>query len=260
MKFGNEDRVRDRAKIRPEFRLIRPTLAADLSRGGALDRIRRAFVTNVANVVPLLHCKAFMNRERLVRRGAMKPNAYLFSLVILPLVSLSAFSVVAATAEMAPKKATVTAELPKLPPAPKGVTDLRFEDLFQMPVGDYGLEFTAKVKTLDGKKVRIVGYMVHEEVEKGEEDETGVTLGKFMLTPRPASVNYAHYGLCEDLPPQTVYVTAPDLANKPVAFTHKPLALIGTLSIGTKEEPFGRISAVRITLDPEPVVVKDATK
>lgn len=140
----------------------------------------------------------------------------------------------------------------KLPPLPEGTSQLDYRDFFKMPVGDRGLEVTDKLKSLDGKRVRILGYMVQEDHTADEGEETGVVPGRFLLTPAPAAVSFPHYGVCDDLPPQTVFVTAPDFAGKEVPHTQRPLLLTGILSVGNKDEAEGRISVARLLLDPTP--------
>lgn len=153
--------------------------------------------------------------------------------------------------------------LPPRPPAPEGVIDISFEDFYKMPIGPRGMEFTDKIKALDGKRVRLAGFQVAEMVGvcNAEPDagsparkaramfEASVP-GRVMLTPMPDSVNFNHYGLCEDLPPQVAFVTVPELFGQAVPQHPGPLLVTGTLSLGNKSEPDGRVSSVRITLDP----------
>jgi len=152
---------------------------------------------------------------------------------------------------------------PKLPPAPPGVEPLGFAEFFQTPVGPRGLEITERLRALDGRRVRIFGYMVHEDPASC--DACGVRTaggrpapswmesivpGRMLLTPGPAAVSYSHYGLADDLPAQTLFVTVPDKFGQRVAFTPGPMLLTGILSVGNKTEADGRISVVRLTLDP----------
>lgn len=174
-----------------------------------------------------------------------------------------AHTAVALAGELAPRRghplvsvpSPVTAESERkavketLPPLPEGTEELDYRDFFKMPVGDYGLETTDKLKSLSGKRVRVLGYMVKEDHSADEGEETGLVPGRFMLTQAPASVSFPHYGVCDDLPPQTVFVTAPDFAGKEVPYTPRPIFLTGVLSVGNKDEPEGRISVVRLTLD-----------
>ena len=123
---------------------------------------------------------------------------------------------------------------PKVPPLPQGISDLSFDDFFKKPVGPFGLELTDRVKRLEGKRVRILGFMVREELEKDGDDgpENAPVRGRLMLTPLPATVNAAHYGLCDDLPPQILFVSVPSLRDQPLQHSRKPLLLTGVLSLG----------------------------
>lgn len=169
----------------------------------------------------------------------------------------------AAWSQPAPTAPTETAKAAALPPLPAGIEELKFADFFKTPVGPAGLEPTDRIKALDGRRVRILGHMVFEEVVKcsGEDALTPrgrklpiwaecLTPGRLLLTPRPAEISYAHYGIGDDLPPQTLYVTVPEKFGEPVAHTPGLLLLTGTLSVGNKTEPDGRISTVRLTLIP----------
>ena len=144
---------------------------------------------------------------------------------------------------------------PKVPPLPQGISDLSFDDFFKKPVGPFGLELTDRVKRLEGKRVRILGFMVREELEKDGDDgpENAPVRGRLMLTPLPATVNAAHYGLCDDLPPQILFVSVPSLRDQPLQHSRKPLLLTGVLSLGNRQEPDGRVSTLRLVLDPSEV-------
>jgi hypothetical protein len=63
-----------------------------------------------------------------------------------------------------------------LPPLPAGVQDLRFGEIYQTPVGDRGLEFSEKAQTLAGHRVRLLGYMVREDLP---------ARGRLLLAPFP---------------------------------------------------------------------------
>lgn len=152
--------------------------------------------------------------------------------------------------------------LPPLPPLPEGVAELKFEDFYKMPVGPLGLELTEKIKALKGKRVRIAGFQVVEKVsvcnaEPNAKDPVKLARamieasvpGRMMVTALPESVNYSHYGLCEDLPPQVLFVTVPEAYGESMPQLQGPLMLTGTLDLGNKVEPDGRVSNVRLTLD-----------
>jgi len=79
----------------------------------------------------------------------------------------------------------------ELPPLPAGVTDIKFNEFFRQPIGSRGLEFTGKLRGLDGKRVRVPGYMVRQSqpLERC-----------FLLTPVPVELNEDEYG-CEQCQP-----------------------------------------------------------
>ena len=139
-----------------------------------------------------------------------------------------------------------------LPPLPEGVSELRFEDFYRTPVGAFGLELTKKIQALDGKRVRISGYMVREENEKDDAETSGPSSPpeRLMVTPVPVSISASHYGLSDDLPPQTLYATLSESRLHPVPYQKGLLLLTGKLSLGNHPEPDGRVSNVRLKLDP----------
>jgi hypothetical protein len=132
---------------------------------------------------------------------------------------------------------------PGLPPLPAGVTELKFDEFFVSPVGERGLVLTEKLRGLDGKRVRILGYMVRQEE---------ATSGKFLFAPLPVEVHEHDSQFADDLPPSTVHVFVPTCRDQPVPYTRQLLLLTGTLSVGNREEADGRISLVRLALDPPP--------
>src|SRR5688572_21080405 len=136
---------------------------------------------------------------------------------------------------------TVQAEPQKLPPLPAGVTELKFSDFFVRPTGPRGLELTDKLRKLDGKQVRILGYMVQQEHPP---------TGQFILSPLPAQIHHHDNHLADDLPPSLVYVSVPTSRDKPIPFAPGLMLLTGTLSVGQKNEADERISVVRLDLDP----------
>ncbi len=128
-----------------------------------------------------------------------------------------------------------------LPPLPEGVTHLKSDEFFRRPVGPRGLELCANLKALDGHRVRILGYMVRQ----GQPSPW-----KLLLAPSPLTTHEREYGLAEDLPPQLVHVTTDRSTPPIVPFTPGPLLLTGTLSVGNRDEADGRVSLVRLQLDP----------
>jgi hypothetical protein len=129
----------------------------------------------------------------------------------------------------------------ELPPLPKGVTELKFNEFFVSPVGPLGLDLTAKLRSLDNQKVRMLGYMVQRDHARR---------GRFIFAPIPAQIHTHDNELAEDLPASLVHVQVPYMRDHFVPYTPGPMLLTGTLSVGNQPEPDGRVSMVRLTLDP----------
>jgi len=136
---------------------------------------------------------------------------------------------------------TVQAAPGTLPPLPAGVTELKFSEFFVNPVGPRGLELTGKLRGLEGRRVRILGYMAHRETQPP---------GVFLLTPFPVQVHDHDNGLAEDFPASVVQVSVPTLRAQPVPYAPGLMLLTGILRLGNQPEPDGRVSLVRLELDP----------
>lgn len=120
------------------------------------------------------------------------------------------------------------------------IADVNFSELLEGRISDRGISVSPKAKGLDGKKVRIVGYMVRQE---------DAPPGRFLIAPVPVQLHDEHYGLADDLPATTIFVSTPR-PNKPAPhYTPAPLTVTGVFSVGNREEPDGRISIFRIELD-----------
>jgi hypothetical protein len=128
-----------------------------------------------------------------------------------------------------------------LPPLPPGVTELKFGEFFRQPIGPRGLESSEKLRSLDGGRIRILGYMVRQ---------TKPVEHCFLLAARPLIVNEVEYGLADDLPATTLHVFTHSNAPVVTPFTPGPLLLTGKLSVGNRAEADGRVSTVRLFLDP----------
>ena len=129
----------------------------------------------------------------------------------------------------------------EIPSLPEGVSELKFNEFFVTPVGVRGLEVTDKLQRLDGRRVRVLGYMVHQEEPPA---------GRFLFTPMPAQIHEHDNGLADDLPASTLYVSVPTLPKDPVPHVPGLMLLTGKLSVGNMAEPDGRISVARLALDP----------
>ena len=127
-----------------------------------------------------------------------------------------------------------------LQPAPAGVSDLKFREIYPMPVGPRGLELSERVRALDGKRVRMVGYMVEQELP---------TRGGFILSPLPATIGDEDESLADDLPPSVVFVRLEGDNESQLSFMPGLLHFTGTLGVGPREEADGRIHSLRLNLD-----------
>lgn len=139
-----------------------------------------------------------------------------------------------------PATAVHASPAPSIPPAPEGVTDLKFNEMFK-PVGPRGLEYTDKLRALDGKRVRLLGHMVKQSRPMP---------WTLLLAPVPLSLHESEYGFAEDMPATVVHVFTQRNASPIVPFTPGLVLLTGTLSVGNRQEPDGRVSSVRLNLDP----------
>jgi hypothetical protein len=126
-----------------------------------------------------------------------------------------------------------------LPVAPAGVADIHFSELFG-PIGDRGLEYSAKLRALDGLPVRIAGYMIREQ-----ERSPGV----FLLAGWPVTVETKTACGTDNPPPSAVHVILPAGGSRPVAYRPGRLLLLGRIELGPRVEADGRNSAVRLVLD-----------
>jgi hypothetical protein len=124
---------------------------------------------------------------------------------------------------------------------PPGVTDLKFREMFKMPIGPKGLELSEKLSELAGKKVRMVGYMV------AQDDDTP---GQFILSPLPVEVGDEDESLSDDLPASSVFVhAAPAAAQRDIPHLRGLISVTGTLRVGPREEAGGRVSSFQLELD-----------
>ena len=124
--------------------------------------------------------------------------------------------------------------------AASGLTDLKFSELYKMPVGPRGMEPSAKLLSLDKKLVRIVGYMAKQETP---------TLGLFIVTPLPVNMGDEDDKFADDMPANSIFVHL-DNPDALVIYTPGLINLTGLLSLGNVQEVDGRISYVRVHLDP----------
>ena len=117
-----------------------------------------------------------------------------------------------------------------------------FGSFFRQPIGPRGLELSDALHEADGRRVRLVGYMVAQERPLP---------GRFLFTPRPVRMSEDADGDADDLPPSTVSVLLDgSQSDRIVAHQEGPLSLVGRLAVGRTEDDAGRVSWFRLLLDP----------
>jgi len=130
------------------------------------------------------------------------------------------------------------------PGVERGVEDLRFADLFHLPVGPKGLVPTDRLRALDGKRVRVVAYMVRRETPDA---------GGFLISPFRVDIEDDDESLADDLPPTAFFVRLAHGGDTHVPWLPGLMQFTGTLRVGAIEiVPSGRIVPAQIVLDPRP--------
>jgi len=126
---------------------------------------------------------------------------------------------------------------------PRTATDLKFRDFFALPIGPKGLAPSARLLALDGQRVHIVGYMARQE-----QPSAGIVI----VAPLPVVLGDEDESFSDDLPATTLYVHLAD-AERDHAVPWKPglQSFSGVLQLGAMREADGRMSFVRLQLDPE---------
>lgn len=167
-----------------------------------------------------------------------------YAVVLLSAAALAGTAARADTAQATPIPAVATAatvaQQADWPPDAQPV-ELRFRDLFRTPIAARGLEPTPTLLALNGRKVRMTGYMVARE---------DMAAGSFLFTPMPVRMSEHADGEANDLPASTVLVLMPEDDRERV-LTHVPglLQLTGTLEWGRNEAADGSVSWLRLKLD-----------
>ncbi len=127
--------------------------------------------------------------------------------------------------------------------AAAAAADLKFAEFFTMPVGPRGLQPSAKLLALQGRQVRMLGYMARQ-------DAADALPGVILLTPLPVTLGDEDERYADDLPVTTVYVHLDAVPKSPaLAYVPGLLALTGRLELGAQAEADGRRSSVRLRLD-----------
>ena len=122
---------------------------------------------------------------------------------------------------------------------PDSAVPLSFKEFFEASPRE--LVASGKLLSLNGKRVRITGYMARMERQ---------VLGAFYLVPHPVICDEEGAGT-SDLPVENVLVLVRSAKGKEIAFIPRPLEVTGILEVGNRAEEDGRVSAIRLTLDTE---------
>jgi hypothetical protein len=121
------------------------------------------------------------------------------------------------------------------------ITDIRFTDFFQHPIGRAGLQLNPKITALSGQHVRITGYQVAQD---------DASAGRFFLSPTPVTMAEAADGDADDLAASTVTVFLPPTQETlPAHYLPGRWQLTGTLHVGRLELPNGRVSWFQLHMD-----------
>lgn len=117
--------------------------------------------------------------------------------------------------------------------------ELRFAEMFVMPVGPAGLEATPRLGALAGRRVRVAGYMVRRPE---------MPPGSFTIAPIPISLGDEDDDRADDLPPTAIAVHL-STHTATARFVPGVVRVEGVLCLGPAAEADGRISSVRLWLD-----------
>jgi hypothetical protein len=129
----------------------------------------------------------------------------------------------------------------ELPPPPEGVLELKFRELFRMPVGPRGLEPSDALLSANGKRVRLIGFMVREEA--GAHDG-------FLMTSVPVATSDEDEGLADDLPPAMVRIIYAAPKRHAIPYLPGLLQISGTLHLQSHlDSASQRISAIQLEPD-----------
>ncbi|MEZ0386154.1 MAG: hypothetical protein ACAI34_03735 [Verrucomicrobium sp.] len=118
--------------------------------------------------------------------------------------------------------------------------ELGFKDLYVTPAGPRGLEFTDRVRSLAGQRVRMTGHMV-----RLYHDDPRI----FLFTELPTSHDQREYGLADSLPVSLMHVEMKVRPGDAPAWLPRKITVYGVLETGPKQEVDGRISHLRLLAD-----------
>lgn len=203
-----------------------------------MTRARHADFNKASSIVPTLRLA-----DAADRRNGDNMRTLLGALAAFASAALASPACDAANARMATARVP-TALAVTAPHVERGIEDLRFADLFHLPVGPKGLVPTDRLRALDGKRVRIVAYMVRRETPD---------TGGFLIAPFRVDIEDDDESLADDLPPTALFVRLAHGGDTNVPWLPGLMQFTGTLRVGAAEiVPSGRVVPAQIVLDPRP--------
>lgn len=129
----------------------------------------------------------------------------------------------------------------ELPPPPAGVEDLKFHEVFRLPAGSLGLEASERLLTLDGRAVRMVGFMVRN---------SNPGTSSFILAPMPLGFSDEDEAEADDIPANAVLVRLPKSLPTALPNINGLLQISGILRVGhSNDAATDRVFSVAIDLD-----------
>ncbi len=117
---------------------------------------------------------------------------------------------------------------------------LDFNEVFVAPAGPKGLQYTDRIKALDGRKVAMTGFMVKNY---------GPDPSVFVFSNVPRIHNEREEGLADSLPPSLLHVIMQVRPGDAPAWRREKLTVYGKLELGAHQELNGRISHLRLRCD-----------
>src|SRR5499426_1185991 len=114
---------------------------------------------------------------------------------------------------------------------------IEFREFFEANASE--LKPSAKLLSLNGRRVRLIGFMAQMEQPPS---------GAFYLCPRPVYADESGGGTA-DLPIGSVRVIVRSAKGKKVPFIAREIEVTGILEVGARAEEDGTVSAIRLTLD-----------
>lgn len=117
----------------------------------------------------------------------------------------------------------------------QGTVDLDFSDI---AAGVHGSKLSDSVRGLNGRRVRMRGYVAHFE---------SPLMGSFYLVPRPLRTDETMAGKAE-LPLETVLVMTRSMVGPQLPHIDGALDVTGILDVGAEVEENGLVSWLRLNL------------